>query len=97
MDRPSMGLLYRPAPDEDEFGAPPPGSKRRRRRGACDSCKQRKVRCDSARLPGGVCSNCIAFNSQCTRQGLPKSDGLKNPGHSSESGRSLQQDCIGTR
>ncbi|KAF8199946.1 hypothetical protein K438DRAFT_673546 [Mycena galopus ATCC 62051] len=90
MDRPSTGLLYRPAPDEDEFGAPPPGSKRRRLRGACDSCKQRKVRCDSARLPGGVCSNCIAFNSQCTHQGLPKSDGLKNPEHSSESGRSLQ-------
>ncbi|CAK5268363.1 unnamed protein product [Mycena citricolor] len=43
-----------------------PGSKKRRLRGSCDICKRRKIRCDSAEMPGGRCSNCIAFNSECT-------------------------------
>ncbi|KAJ7644795.1 fungal-specific transcription factor domain-containing protein [Roridomyces roridus] len=43
-----------------------PGSKRRRLRGSCDICKQRKS--DSAQMPGGRCSNCVAFNSD-TRTG----------------------------
>ncbi|KAJ7152994.1 fungal-specific transcription factor domain-containing protein [Mycena filopes] len=43
---------------------PIPGSKRRRLRGSCDICKQRKS--DSAQMPGNKCSNCIAFNSECT-------------------------------
>ncbi|KAJ7267632.1 fungal-specific transcription factor domain-containing protein [Mycena haematopus] len=85
MDPPSFGLLYLPATNEDELGTPGPGSKRRRLRGACDTCRQRKVRCDSARQPGNVCSNCIAFNSQCTHDGYPKIDGLKK---SSSSGSS---------
>ncbi|KAJ6629500.1 fungal-specific transcription factor domain-containing protein [Mycena sp. CBHHK59/15] len=45
---------------------PVPGSKRRRLRGSCDICKQRKIRCDSAQMPNNRCSNCIAFNSECT-------------------------------
>ncbi|KAJ6508087.1 fungal-specific transcription factor domain-containing protein [Mycena vulgaris] len=45
---------------------PVPGSKRRRMKDSCDICKQRKIRCDSSRMPGGRCSNCIAFNSDCT-------------------------------
>ncbi|KAJ7282766.1 fungal-specific transcription factor domain-containing protein [Mycena rebaudengoi] len=47
-----------------------PGSKRRRLTGACDTCKQRKS--DSAKMPGGICSNCIAYNSECTHQGFSK-------------------------
>ncbi|KAJ7753042.1 fungal-specific transcription factor domain-containing protein [Mycena maculata] len=42
-----------------------PGTKRRRLRGACDICKQRKVRCDRGHIPGNRCSNCISFNSEC--------------------------------
>ncbi|KAJ7647977.1 fungal-specific transcription factor domain-containing protein [Roridomyces roridus] len=42
------------------------GSKRRRLGKACDICKRRKIRCDSAQMPGNRCSNCIAFNSLCT-------------------------------
>ncbi|KAJ6557321.1 fungal-specific transcription factor domain-containing protein [Mycena vulgaris] len=32
---------------------------------ACDTCYQRKTRCDGAKRPQG-CSNCLAFNSACT-------------------------------
>ncbi|KAJ7879609.1 fungal-specific transcription factor domain-containing protein [Mycena olivaceomarginata] len=67
------GVLYFPATDaDDDSGPPAPGSKRRRLRGACDNCRQRKVRCDSARQPGNVCSNCIAFNSRCSHGGFSK-------------------------
>ncbi|KAJ7162071.1 fungal-specific transcription factor domain-containing protein [Mycena filopes] len=78
---PTTGLLYFPLADPHRdspsgFQIPPnaPGSKRRRLRGACDSCKQRKIRCDSAEMPGNVCTNCISFNSRCTHQGYSKSD-----------------------
>ncbi|KAJ7933782.1 fungal-specific transcription factor domain-containing protein [Mycena leptocephala] len=84
---PTAGLLYLPIIDaDDESGIPAPGSKRRRLRGACDTCRQRKVG-DSANMPGNVCSNCIAFNCQCTHQGYPKSNGFKksSPGLESSS------------
>ncbi|KAK7038101.1 fungal-trans domain-containing protein [Favolaschia claudopus] len=35
-------------------------------RGSCDICRRQKIRCDSAKMPGNRCSNCIAFNSDCT-------------------------------
>ncbi|KAJ7091171.1 fungal-specific transcription factor domain-containing protein [Mycena epipterygia] len=37
---------------------PAPGSKKRRLQGACDIC--------SAKMPNNICSNCIAFDSECT-------------------------------
>ncbi|KAJ7141278.1 fungal-specific transcription factor domain-containing protein [Mycena epipterygia] len=75
---PTTGLLYFPTTDGDEESViPAPGSKRRRLRGACDTCRQRKIRCDSAKMPGNVCSNCIAFNSQCTHQSYAKPDNNK--------------------
>ncbi|KAJ7661669.1 fungal-specific transcription factor domain-containing protein [Mycena rosella] len=40
--------------------------KKRRLRGACDICRRQKIRCDSAKMPGSRCSNCVAFNSECT-------------------------------
>ncbi|KAJ7730080.1 fungal-specific transcription factor domain-containing protein [Mycena maculata] len=51
-----------------------PGSKRRRLGGACDICRRRKVRCDSAQMPDNRCSNCIAFNSECTHASAPTKD-----------------------
>ncbi|KAJ6589038.1 fungal-specific transcription factor domain-containing protein [Mycena capillaripes] len=51
---------------DPEAVLPVPGSKRRRLRGSCDICKVRKIRCDSSQMPGNRCSNCIAFNSECT-------------------------------
>ncbi|KAJ7496528.1 fungal-specific transcription factor domain-containing protein [Mycena latifolia] len=58
---------------------PVPGSKRRRLRGSCDICKQRKIRCDSAQMPGNRCSNCIAFNSECTHATKPVTAPKKTP------------------
>ncbi|KAK0207606.1 fungal-specific transcription factor domain-containing protein [Armillaria fumosa] len=43
-----------------------PRSKKRRLQGACDICRQKKIRCDSANMPGKKCSNCVAFGSECT-------------------------------
>ncbi|KAJ6601097.1 fungal-specific transcription factor domain-containing protein [Mycena vulgaris] len=40
--------------------------KRRRLQGACDICRKQKARCDSSEMPGNRCSNCIAFQSECT-------------------------------
>ncbi|KAJ7467197.1 fungal-specific transcription factor domain-containing protein [Mycena latifolia] len=88
---PTTGLLYFPINDADEdSGIPAPGSKRRRLRGACDTCRQRKIRCDSAKMPGNVCSNCIAFNSQCTHQSYAKPDVAKRPSPSSFGSKSAE-------
>ncbi|KAJ7612194.1 fungal-specific transcription factor domain-containing protein [Roridomyces roridus] len=46
-----------------------PQAKKRRLKGACDICRKQKVRCDSAEMPGNICSNCIAFKSECTHHG----------------------------
>ncbi|KAJ7268782.1 hypothetical protein B0H12DRAFT_66950 [Mycena haematopus] len=39
---------------------PVPGSKKRRLQGACDICRSKKIKCDSAKMPNNICSNCIA-------------------------------------
>ncbi|KAJ7696748.1 fungal-specific transcription factor domain-containing protein [Mycena rosella] len=52
--------------------AEPTRPKRRRLKGACDICKKQKARCDSAEMPGNRCSNCIAFQSECTHSGRAK-------------------------
>ncbi|KAJ7583343.1 hypothetical protein C8J56DRAFT_207367 [Mycena floridula] len=44
----------------------PTAVKRRRLQGACDTCKLKRVRCDSGNMPGGVCSNCITSSWKCT-------------------------------
>ncbi|KAK0189249.1 fungal-specific transcription factor domain-containing protein [Armillaria mellea] len=43
-----------------------PRSRKRRLQGACDICRQKKIRCDSTNMPGKKCSNCVAFGSECT-------------------------------
>ncbi|KAJ7605755.1 hypothetical protein DFH06DRAFT_1067755 [Mycena polygramma] len=40
--------------------------KRRRLQGACDICRKKKIRCDSAENPGNKCSSCVFFKTQCT-------------------------------
>ncbi|KAJ7292599.1 fungal-specific transcription factor domain-containing protein [Mycena rebaudengoi] len=42
-----------------------PNVKRRRLRGACDACRKKKVRCDSAAMPGNRCTHCITFKIEC--------------------------------
>ncbi|KAF5334021.1 hypothetical protein D9611_014885 [Ephemerocybe angulata] len=44
----------------------PSKPKQRRLQGSCDLCRQKKVKCDSAKMPGFRCTNCIAFDSECT-------------------------------
>ncbi|KAK7437250.1 Gypsy retrotransposon integrase-like protein 1 [Stygiomarasmius scandens] len=39
-------------------------TKKRRTQNACDDCRKRKS--DSANMPGNICSNCIAFQCECT-------------------------------
>ncbi|KAJ7287859.1 fungal-specific transcription factor domain-containing protein [Mycena rebaudengoi] len=41
-------------------------------------CRKRKIRCDSASLPDGRCSNCIAFNAACTHSEPTRKRGPKN-------------------
>ncbi|KAH6899489.1 fungal-specific transcription factor domain-containing protein [Coprinopsis sp. MPI-PUGE-AT-0042] len=40
--------------------------KRRRLQGACDVCRQRKIRCDSGSMPDNICSHCLEFGLECT-------------------------------
>ncbi|KAG7451382.1 uncharacterized protein BT62DRAFT_978182 [Guyanagaster necrorhizus] len=51
--------------------------KKRRLRGACDLCRQKKS--DSAKMPGNICSSCIAYNEECTHvSSNMKKVGIKN-------------------
>ncbi|KAF9255570.1 hypothetical protein L218DRAFT_967177 [Marasmius fiardii PR-910] len=47
----------------DDDGLP---VKKRRLQNACDECRKRKIKCDSANMPGNVCSNCLSFRTACT-------------------------------
>ncbi|KIK66923.1 hypothetical protein GYMLUDRAFT_239127 [Collybiopsis luxurians FD-317 M1] len=53
-------------------------SKKRRIQRACDVCRRKKIRCDGVQMPGNQCSNCIAYNFECTyveaakKRGPPK-------------------------
>ncbi|KAG2018165.1 nuclear protein [Coprinopsis cinerea AmutBmut pab1-1] len=40
-------------------------AKRQRLHGACDMCKKKRTRCDSAVMPDKICSNCIAAKIEC--------------------------------
>ncbi|KAJ7586349.1 fungal-specific transcription factor domain-containing protein [Mycena floridula] len=63
-----------------------PVAKRRRLRGACDNCRQKKTRCDSATMPGTFCSNCVELEIDCTHYGKRQSTGPTKP----ESGASAE-------
>ncbi|KIY64722.1 hypothetical protein CYLTODRAFT_456925 [Cylindrobasidium torrendii FP15055 ss-10] len=52
--------------------------KRRRMSGACDQCRKRKIKCDSATRPSQRCTNCIAFDTECTHSDPPKKRGPKS-------------------
>ncbi|KIK69807.1 hypothetical protein GYMLUDRAFT_34211 [Collybiopsis luxurians FD-317 M1] len=48
------------------YDEPPGGFKKRRLQNACDMCKKVKILSDSSKMPGFICSNCKAFNCECT-------------------------------
>ncbi|KAK0461277.1 fungal-specific transcription factor domain-containing protein [Desarmillaria tabescens] len=52
-------------------------AKKRRLPGACDICRKKKIKCDSATMPSGRCSNCIAFDSKCMHTDPVKKRGPK--------------------
>ncbi|KAJ3771850.1 fungal-specific transcription factor domain-containing protein [Lentinula raphanica] len=50
---------------------------RKRLLNACDECRKRKVRCDSATIAGDVCSECLKWNAECTHDMPNKKRGPK--------------------
>ncbi|KAK0203884.1 fungal-specific transcription factor domain-containing protein [Desarmillaria ectypa] len=63
----------------DESTSPPPQPwKKSRLQGACDACRQKKVKCDSATMEGNSCSNCRIMNCPCTHNIPAKKRGPKS-------------------
>ncbi|KAF8070054.1 fungal-specific transcription factor domain-containing protein [Lyophyllum atratum] len=56
-------------------GQPSVPAKKRRTPGACDNCKRKKIRCDSAEMLGNRCSSCIQFSLECTHKEVSKTLG----------------------
>ncbi|KAE9401314.1 hypothetical protein BT96DRAFT_880487 [Gymnopus androsaceus JB14] len=54
------------------------GRKRSRTSQACDVCRRRKVRCDSASMPGNVCTECIKWKANCTHNMSQRKRGPKS-------------------
>ncbi|KAJ7902064.1 hypothetical protein B0H14DRAFT_3724432, partial [Mycena olivaceomarginata] len=52
--------------------------KKRRLQRSCDTCRKRKIRCDSANMPNGRCSSCISFNAECLHTEPVRKRGPKN-------------------
>ncbi|KAE9383294.1 hypothetical protein BT96DRAFT_869308 [Gymnopus androsaceus JB14] len=42
--------------------------KKRRLQNACDECRKKKIKCDSAVRLGNICSNCSSSKAECTHQ-----------------------------
>ncbi|KIY63689.1 hypothetical protein CYLTODRAFT_425873 [Cylindrobasidium torrendii FP15055 ss-10] len=54
-------------------------TKRRRLANSCDSCKKRKIKCDSSeKKDGEKCSNCIVYGAECTHEIIAKKRGPKS-------------------
>ncbi|KAJ3930345.1 MAG: fungal-specific transcription factor domain-containing protein [Lentinula lateritia] len=49
----------------------------RRHLNSCDECRKRKVRCDSATIPGNVCTECLRWKTECTHNMPNKRRGPK--------------------
>ncbi|KAJ3787051.1 fungal-specific transcription factor domain-containing protein [Lentinula aff. detonsa] len=50
---------------------------RKRLLNACDECRKRKVRCDSATITGDICSECVKWKTKCTHNVPNKRRGPK--------------------
>ncbi|KAJ7857541.1 fungal-specific transcription factor domain-containing protein [Mycena leptocephala] len=48
--------------------------KRRRLHGSCDTCKKKKIRCNSSEMPGERCTNCVTSKIECTHTGSKGSE-----------------------
>ncbi|KAJ3710220.1 fungal-specific transcription factor domain-containing protein [Lentinula raphanica] len=56
----------------DEDSEPQAGHKKPRLPNACTHCRSKKIKCDSAIMPNNICSNCIAYDIECTREPMKK-------------------------
>ncbi|KAK1227497.1 Gypsy retrotransposon integrase-like protein 1 [Marasmius sp. AFHP31] len=54
-----------------------PGNRKRRLQNACDECRRKKIRCDSATAPGNICTSCLSWNIDCTHVLEKKKRGRK--------------------
>ncbi|KAF5353849.1 hypothetical protein D9758_010559 [Tetrapyrgos nigripes] len=63
---------------------------RKRFQNACDECRRRKVRCDSAMMTNNVCSSCVHLNVECIhskpqqKRGAKRGSIRKAPSHSAQ-------------
>ncbi|KAJ7178398.1 fungal-specific transcription factor domain-containing protein [Mycena crocata] len=64
--------------DEEVHGKKSGPQKKRRLQRSCDICRKRKIRCDSANMPNGRCTSCLAFNAECTHSEPTRKRGPKN-------------------
>ncbi|KAJ6603417.1 hypothetical protein DFH09DRAFT_1354639 [Mycena vulgaris] len=65
-----------PEPSEDNSVLPGANGKRRRLPDACDACRRRKVRCDSAQLGGQRCTKCVSTRTKCTHERLQGAENI---------------------
>ncbi|KAJ7722563.1 fungal-specific transcription factor domain-containing protein [Mycena maculata] len=80
-----------PAGTEDQMRSAQNNGKRRRLQGSCDLCRKKKVRCDSAEMPGNRCTNCITLNTECTHARLTRADSDKSPASTTQSLKTAQE------
>ncbi|KIK70018.1 hypothetical protein GYMLUDRAFT_187563 [Collybiopsis luxurians FD-317 M1] len=57
--------------------------KKSRLQNSCDSCRKKKIRCDSATMPNNVCSVCLNMGVECRHTNTPKKRGPK-PNHTAQ-------------
>ncbi|KAJ6541602.1 fungal-specific transcription factor domain-containing protein [Mycena capillaripes] len=82
--------------NEDPAGARTiQNGKRRRVQNSCDVCKRRKIRCDSAEMPGNRCTNCLTSHIECTHARLSLK-GVEIPGAPSRQSLKTGQEHVAT-
>ncbi|KAF5380801.1 hypothetical protein D9757_007124 [Collybiopsis confluens] len=57
--------------------------KKSRLQNSCDSCRKKKIRCDSATMPNNICSVCMNMGVECRHTNTPKKRGPK-PNHTAQ-------------
>ncbi|KAJ8073924.1 Gypsy retrotransposon integrase-like protein 1 [Marasmius tenuissimus] len=72
-----------------------PANKRRRLQNACDECRKRKIRCDSATAPENICSNCRSSNVECVHR-LEKKKRGPGPARKANNARALVNAILST-
>ncbi|KAK1222311.1 Gypsy retrotransposon integrase-like protein 1 [Marasmius sp. AFHP31] len=72
-----------------------PANKRRRLQNACDECRKKKIRCDSATASENICSNCRSSNIECVHL-LEKKKRGPGPARKANNARALVNAILST-